>query len=86
MYVDVPCQVLYSINSNLKSLLTRVRILVVVPANWWMCGAGFYMTLPRGAVQRGGDRAWLISPTMNGSPDPMCIAFWLVLVAVQEYF
>ncbi|KAK3871532.1 hypothetical protein Pcinc_023337 [Petrolisthes cinctipes] len=37
---------------------------------------GFYMTLPRGAVQRGGDRSWLISPTMTGSPDPMCIAFW----------
>lgn len=40
--------------------------------------AGFYMTLPRGSVQRGGDRAWLVSPTMKGSEDPMCLAFWCV--------
>ncbi|XP_045139378.1 MAM and LDL-receptor class A domain-containing protein 1-like isoform X1 [Portunus trituberculatus] len=37
---------------------------------------GFYMTLPRGTVQRGGDRAWLVSPTMKGSGDAMCLAFW----------
>ncbi|CAL4111317.1 unnamed protein product, partial [Meganyctiphanes norvegica] len=37
---------------------------------------GFYMTLPRGSVQRGGDRAWLVSGTMTGSDDPMCISFW----------
>lgn len=40
--------------------------------------AGFYMTLPRGSVQRGGDRAWLVSPTMKGSEDAMCLAFWCV--------
>ncbi|KAG7168141.1 MAM and LDL-receptor class A domain-containing protein 1-like 2 [Homarus americanus] len=37
---------------------------------------GFYMTLPRGTVQRGGDRSWLVSNTMKGSDDPMCVAFW----------
>ncbi|XP_063609951.1 MAM and LDL-receptor class A domain-containing protein 1-like [Penaeus indicus] len=37
---------------------------------------GFYMTLPRGSVQRGGDRAWFVSTPIKGSADPMCIAFW----------
>ncbi|XP_069156146.1 MAM and LDL-receptor class A domain-containing protein 1 isoform X2 [Procambarus clarkii] len=37
---------------------------------------GYYMTMPRGTVQRGGDRAWLISKTMKGSTQPMCIIFW----------
>ncbi|XP_071534110.1 MAM and LDL-receptor class A domain-containing protein 1-like [Panulirus ornatus] len=37
---------------------------------------GFYVTLPRGSIQRGGDRAWLMSAVMKGSSDAMCLAFW----------
>ena len=34
------------------------------------------MALPRGNVQRGGDRAWLVSANMEGSDVPTCVAFW----------
>ncbi|XP_069937459.1 MAM and LDL-receptor class A domain-containing protein 1-like, partial [Cherax quadricarinatus] len=37
---------------------------------------GYYMTMPRGTVQRGGDRAWLLSRTIEGSDQPMCMIFW----------
>ncbi|KAK7075223.1 hypothetical protein SK128_016275 [Halocaridina rubra] len=37
---------------------------------------GFYMSLPRGSVQRGGDRAWFVSAIMDGKPEATCIAFW----------
>ncbi|XP_066937101.1 MAM and LDL-receptor class A domain-containing protein 1-like [Macrobrachium rosenbergii] len=40
---------------------------------------GFYMVLPRGSVQRGGDRAWLVSASMPGKDEAMCIAFWYFL-------
>ncbi|KAF2344949.1 MAM domain, partial [Trinorchestia longiramus] len=37
---------------------------------------GFFMIVPKSAVQRGGDRAWLRSITMKGSPEVMCVSFW----------
>uniref|UniRef100_A0A6A7FLR1 MAM and LDL-receptor class A domain-containing protein 2-like n=1 Tax=Hirondellea gigas TaxID=1518452 RepID=A0A6A7FLR1_9CRUS len=37
---------------------------------------GYYMTVPKGSVQRAGDRAWLRSTTMKGSTDTMCVSFW----------
>jgi len=37
---------------------------------------GYFMSLSRNSVQRAGDRAFLISPQMKGSQQPICVAFW----------
>ena len=29
-----------------------------------------------GGVQRAGDRAWMMSPVINGSSKPKCLSFW----------
>ncbi|CAL8109886.1 unnamed protein product [Orchesella dallaii] len=37
---------------------------------------GNFMTLSGLSVQRAGDRAWMTSPSFNGSSKPRCISFW----------
>lgn len=37
---------------------------------------GFFMTVPKSNVQRGGDRAWLRSAIMDGATESMCVSFW----------
>ncbi|XP_021968384.1 MAM and LDL-receptor class A domain-containing protein 1 isoform X2 [Folsomia candida] len=37
---------------------------------------GNFMTLSGVSVQRAGDRAWMMSPVINGSSKPKCLSFW----------
>ena len=37
---------------------------------------GNFMTLSGVGVQRAGDRAWMVSPIINGSSKPKCLSFW----------
>lgn len=37
---------------------------------------GNFMTLSGVSIQRAGDRAWMMSPIINGSSKPKCLSFW----------
>lgn len=53
-----------------------------IPDHTLGAATGNFMTLTGagggagGGVQRAGDRAWMMSPVINGSSKPKCLSFW----------